>query len=238
MGKIIPVDFGEGIDTEWWLTVLSWVDLDDVLYAGQGAFVFFMDMLVKRPTEFTVFLTLFLEAYERGAGRTEATDTQRRALDFAAEAKRLNKPVAHHVAKSMSISVRGAFSLLKRAKKAEAKMYTFEPKSLYINRDTFYLPTEKEIRRKVAGMTTPCPGFGWNDDCLHTAKLGRDLCWSCYRKAFESGVYGECPDDLRWLRMLIDDNRRQMRDQAIEMLMDTAQYGSVDELDEMISRAA
>lgn len=61
------------VNVGWWLNVLAWIDWTDITTHKRAGYVFFMDLLIHRPTEFAVMLALFVRAYERCVGRLEMT---------------------------------------------------------------------------------------------------------------------------------------------------------------------
>lgn len=207
--KVVPFAADRG-NAAWWLSVLKWVDADDLDTGAAHAFL--MDLLVSRPTEFSVFLNLFAKAFMRSTTRETLTVRQELALDYAEEAVRLKLNAARYVAGRMGIAAVSAYQLLKRARENEAKIHNSASNPYTTNRGSIHLPSEADIQRKMAERRCKCPGHGANEECESWTRGDRELCFSCYRKY---GFEGERP---AWLEFLTADLRRENREWAIDEL--------------------
>lgn len=239
MGQIIRADFAahepslsmvpKALDADW-SSVATYVDLAD-LAQGRGAFVFFMDLLVQRPTEFTVLLGMFLDAYD-GYARHGLTARQEQAVKLAAEARRLKVNESRYVSDRLAIKIQNARGLLRRAEKRfpTSKIIPFAKKPYIESRHESHIaPSEIDIQRKMAAYPSVCPGHEWNVDCdKKRPPKGKALCWSCNHLYAADGAL---PD---WLAYLVADNRRLAREWAIEQLR-TVAVASMDDFDALLA---
>lgn len=220
-----------GIHFAWWLNVLAWIDWTDLTTHKRAGYVFFMDLLISRPTEFAVMLALFVRAYERSGGRLEMTASQVEAVTLAYEAVAVGLNPARYVAQRKGTSLRAAYYLLQRADTHIGKMFNIEQNFHSVDRAKKYLPTEADIKRRMAGFRHECPCAPLHEDCKHTIRGDQDLCHPCSKRY---GVEGERPI---WLQALISDTRKTLREDALsELVSFTVAYD--DEFDYVMQHAA
>src|SRR5690606_28558436 len=103
--------------SDWYLSLLSWVDFADVLTLKRSAFIMLMDMIANRPTEFSVFASFYLSAYKRQGWRVELTAKEQEAETLALEAVGLGLNPAKYIAQRTGMSIWGAYKRLERAAK-------------------------------------------------------------------------------------------------------------------------
>lgn len=234
--QIIRPDFSANnagvkpVTRAWWLSVLAWIDFTDITTHKRSGYVFFMDLLIKRPTEFAVFLLLFVNAYERSIGRLEMTSAQVEAVVLANEAAANGINPARYVASKKGTSLRAAYYLLKRADGNLGKIFNFPQKTHSSSREKNYLPDEDTIKRRMAGFVIQCPTAPLHDDCAGTVHGDRDLCFACSKRY---GVEGERP---QWLQDIIRDNRRVLREDALADLL-VYNVADDDEFDYLVEAA-
>jgi nucleotide-binding universal stress UspA family protein len=220
------------VEGGWWTSILRWIDVAD-LWDGAEAKAWFYDLLVKRPTEFTVLVSLFMVAYKAyGRHGGELTARQQQAVDLADKARRLGVNEAQYVSDRLGIQIDPARRLINRAKERQAiaKMVVFAENPYTHDRAKYHGPTERDIQRKMSAHRHKCPGKGWNDDCEGHAYGDRGLCWPCYNRY---GFEGERP---AWLAYLVEDNRKRARQWAIDSLV-VIQVGDDDEFDALANAA-
>lgn len=238
-GKVIPfaavvqphARVTTGVHFAWWLNVLAWIDWTDLTTHKRAGYVFFMDLLIHRPTEFAVMLALFVRAYERSVGRLEMTASQVEATTLAYEAVAAGMNPARYVASKKGTSLRAAYYLLKRADTQIGKMFNLGQNFHSIDRGKNILPSEAEIKRRMAGYRHTCPCAPLHDDCNQTIRGDQDLCYPCSKRY---GVEGERPD---WLQHMIADTRKTLREDALTDLV-TYAVAYDEEYDYLIERAA
>ncbi len=219
------------VDAEWWLNVLSWVDWTDITTHKRNGYVFFMDMLINRPTEFAVMLALFVRAYERCVGRLEMTAAQVEAVTLAYEAVAAGMNPARYVASKKGTSLRAAYYLLKRADTHIEKMFNFPQKTYTPYREKNYLPSEAQIQRQMAKYRRPCPCKDLHDDCVGMTRGDRDLCHPCSKRY---GLKGERPD---WLEKYVQSVRSEYRERALADLMELS-VAYDDDFDALLNERA
>lgn len=230
MSNIIKVDFAQQNTqlelrlrdhkerSDWYLSLLSWVDFEDVLNLKRSAFIVLMDMIANRPTEFSVFASFYLSAYKRQGWRVELTAKEQEAETLALEAVGLGLNPAKYIAQRTGMSIWGAYKRLERA----AKVSKNAEKSHTSIREYMRMPSEVAIKRKMAQHRHRCPGYGAHEDCEEWTRGDRDLCHPC---AKHYGFAGERPD---WLEFLIRDNRKLARQQAYDDLIGLVPYQEQD----------
>jgi hypothetical protein len=153
------------------------------------------------------------------------------AVTLAYEAVAAGMNPARYVAQRKGTSLRAAYYLLRRADDHMGKMFNLEQNFHSVDRGKSILPTEAEIKRRMAGFRHECPCAPLHDDCKQTIRGDQDLCHPCAKRY---GVEGERPD---WLQMLIADTRKTLREDALsELVSFTVAYD--DEFDYLIERGA
>ncbi len=240
LSNIIAVDFLSPLDNpplyivpkptpplRWWWSVLRFVDVDDLATEGRGAAIFFLDLLVNRPTEFTAFLSLFLPAYAAWTATGGLTARQEQAAAHATTARARGLNEARFASEQMGIHISAAYKLLARGR-AKQEMATILSFAHVIYRRDAQPPTEAQIKRKMAAHRVVCPGKGWSDNCSGHATGRFGLCWSC--NSFY-GIDGERP---AWLAYLVEQNRLEARQSAIDALT-TVAVGDSDDFDTLLA---
>lgn len=218
--RIIPLwDSGDSHVRKWWLNPFRFVDTDDILKYQRRAYVFFMDLLVNRPTEFKALLLMFVLAC-RNLDEDALTERQAQAVALARQAVVAGQPPVMYVANSLDITKQAASQLLHRAD-TQIRMLTFE--DLFHVYDSgeqqiSWKPTEQQIKQQMAKMTRECAASG-SPGCQGTTRGQFALCWPCsqvYGKTRESWMRREKP--ITWL---LEEARRidkQLRDEAVNEL--------------------
>lgn len=222
--NILHPDFGvhagvnpvKTINYAWWLNVLAWIDFADLTSHKRAGYVFFMDLLIHRPTEFAVMLALFVRAYERCIGRLEMTASQVEAVTLAYEAAAVGMNAAKYVAAKKGTSLRAAYYLLKRADDNLGKIFNFPQKPYTLYREKNFLPTELQIQQQMAKYKHECPCKHLHDDCEGMTRGDRTLCHTCAKRY---GVEGERP---AWLEKYVQSLRQEYRERALADLVEIA----------------
>lgn len=223
MSNIVPLWEGGYTSTrKWWLNAFKFVDTSDLLTHQRRAFVFFMDMLVHRPTEFRALLLMFMLAY-RNLDEDQIIFTQRQAqaIQVARQAVVNGLPPVRLIAETLGIDKSNASRLLQRAS-LRAEIATFDDLfHVYDSgeQQTSWRPTEKQVKAQMARMTRECAASG-TPNCKGTTRGQFALCLPCaqhYGKTREEWRR----EDGRPLLWLLAEARRidkEHRAEAINLL--------------------
>lgn len=225
-------------EKNWHSLLLKWVDAADIdirengdVYLAVSAYDLLRDMLENRPTEIGCFLPLVHNALGRFRREQRAlTRRQEQAIEAAEEAAAKGLNAARYVSELLDIGDRAARSLLQRARErqSEAKMFLSCGNLHKVSRGKSALPSEAQIRRKMAHYRLTCPGKDWYPECEGHAYGDRLLCWPCYNRW---GFEGERPE---WLAYLIRDARKEAYRWAMDSLV-TIQVSDDSEFDELLA---
>lgn len=205
-----------------WHSPYTFVDEDDLLKDKRQAFVFFYDLLVNRPTEFSAFLRMFLRACNSSPEmRKHLTDRQNEATDAMMEAVKRKAPVVLYVASKLGIHKSNASRLLQRVTKTH--IATLGELVTISNRDSMQSPLEDpQIRswmyihkRECAGSGRPATKVGGRPvvACEGHTIHNHSLCWPCMQ--VYGKVFGDWPE---WVSFKVRDITREHRQNAIEAL--------------------
>lgn len=183
MGNVIALwDGGDTTVRKWWLNPFKFVDVEDILTQQKRAKVFFYDLLVNRPTEFRMFIVLFMAAYNNNLDQDLLLLTQRQqqAVSLARQAMIVGEPPVIYVSQRLNIHKSNASRLLKRAG-FKLEIATFDDLfAVYDNGEQInaWTPTERQIQAQKAKMKRECAASG-TPGCKGTTRGQFALCLPC-----------------------------------------------------------
>lgn len=154
------------------------IEISDVLEDPHKASVFFADLLVHRPTEFSAFMHLYMIAsHNLDLNRVNLTNRQSEAITLARQAMQQNLHPTRYVASKLHVSPRSVQRLLKRASmRAESEMVAIGSEVHTSNISSRWKPTRAQIQAQIAKTPRECAA------CSKSIQGRFTLCYECSKR--------------------------------------------------------
>jgi DNA-binding Lrp family transcriptional regulator len=218
-------------DNQWYENPERWVDALDIQEQGKHSIQLLIDMIVKRPTEFSRFRRLFLKALNN---RMVLLPRQKIVLDLALEAKQLGKTETTYISETLGIHRQTAWENLRRAEdrqiiinyQLETKTLTFDTSMAIRSEETVKIELPMTvIDNMIKNDRVACPTSNYFDGCSGMAYVRLGLCPECHE---------HFKDDMpEWVTFLRDDMRTSARKEARQVLF-VSKYGVNSDISDII----